>query len=132
VRGVAVAIGLKIPDNAAYTAQVTLQRMGIAVAGVERTDILLFDDGDPAERRRQVAADESLFNPNKHRLIAVDAPTPRSGEVWIAELEDAPRSPRRITGWRLFDERGEPAPRAVVQSAVEALLCNPAIERATY
>jgi hypothetical protein len=37
-----VAVGLKIPDNAAYTALVALRRLGVAVERVERSEIWFF------------------------------------------------------------------------------------------
>ena len=39
-----VAIGLKIPDNTAFTAAVALRRLGIAVERVERSEIWFFED----------------------------------------------------------------------------------------
>lgn len=131
-----VAIGLKIPDNTAYTAKVTLQRLGVDVQRVERSDIVRFEnDEDPAELRARVERDESIFNPNKHRITVLPNPRPRAGEVWIetigAESTVARMPARRYVGWRLF-AGDAPAPRATLDAAVTSLLCNPAIERAIY
>ena len=132
----AVAIGLKIPDNSAYTALVTLQRLGVDVQRVERNDIVHFAEGDPASLRTIVERDESLFNPNKHRVMVLQRILPRAGEVWIETLDGltsvAGIKARRYVGWRLFAADGNPVPRETVGAAVEALLCNPAIERAHY
>lgn len=117
----AVAINLKIPDNAAYTALVTLRRLGIAVAGVERSQIVRSADVAAVE------ADESLYNPNKHRVTVLEADAPRAGEVWIVQ-DDA----ERPVGWRLYSAPGVPAGLDVLTQAAERLLCNPAIERAIF
>ena len=44
----AVAINLKIPDNAAYTALVTLRRLGVDVDRVERSEMV----GSPSRPSR--------------------------------------------------------------------------------
>ena len=131
-----VAIGLKIPDNSAYTAMVTLRRLGIEVARVERNDILRFEnEQETAELRAHIERDEAVFNPNKHRISVLTSPKPRPGEVWIETIGDetivAGMPARRYVGWRLFSGDSH-APRAVLDAAVESLLCNPAIERAIY
>ena len=131
-----VAIALKIPDNSAYTAKVTLQRLGVEVQRVERSDIVRFENDENAEElRARVERDESIFNPNKHRITMLPSPSPRTGEVWIetigAESRVARMPARRYVGWRLF-AGDAPAPRATLDAAVQALLCNPAIERAIY
>jgi hypothetical protein len=124
----AVAINLKIPDNAAYTALVTLRRLGIDVAGVERSQIVRFADApEPHVLVAAVQDDEALFNPNKHRVTVLDADAPRAGEVWIVQ-DDADRP----VGWRLYSAPGVPASLSVLTQAAERLLCNPAIERAIY
>lgn len=110
-----IAISLKIPDNEAFSALQALRRAGVPVARIERSEI--YDDGLRTETR---------FNANKHVCCAA-GPQPRAGEVWIEEL-DAP--PGHRTAWRLFDDAGSPVARAVAARAAEALLCNPAIERA--
>jgi hypothetical protein len=125
----AIAIGLKIPDNAAYTALVTLRRLGIALSRVERNHIWLFDDeGDTAALVRRVQSDETVFNPNTHHLRVLESNAPRPGELWIEPLTPAAQGPASVA-WRLFDERG-PARHAVLTAAADRLLCNPAIERA--
>jgi hypothetical protein len=124
----AVAVNLKIPDNAAYTALVTLRRLGIDVAGVERSQIVRFADApEPDVLVAAVESDESLYNPNKHRVTVLHADAPRPGEVWIVQ-DDADRP----VGWRLYIAPGMPASLDVLTQAAERLLCNPAIERAIY
>ncbi|MGR4064908.1 MAG: hypothetical protein ACLQPV_05620 [Vulcanimicrobiaceae bacterium] len=127
----AVAIGLKIPDNEAYTACAALRRLGVDVDRVERSEVRLVDDGgDPAALRARIETDESVFNPNKHALTVLEGLEPRAGEVWIEELEA--RVPRCFVGWRLLDATGQPVPRQAVVTAAERLLCNPAIENARF
>jgi hypothetical protein len=124
----AVAINLKIPDNAAYTALVTLRRLGIELARLERAEIVRFDDApDPATLMAAVERDESLFNPNKHRVTVLDTDGPRPGEVWIVQDND-----NRPVGWRLYSSPDLPADRAILAQAAERLLCNPAIERTIF
>jgi hypothetical protein len=41
-------------------------------------------------------------------------------------------SAKRFVAWRLFGADGAPLPAAGVQAAANALLCNPAIERAVF
>jgi hypothetical protein len=125
----AVAIGLKIPDNAAYTARVALRRLGVDVARVERSEIWFFDESDDAVLERRIVDDETIFNPNKHRLTLLDRSVPRSGEVWIEPLSPASRGAAAV-GWRLFDANGKPVARAILDAAIARLLCNPAIDRA--
>jgi phosphoribosylformylglycinamidine (FGAM) synthase PurS component len=129
----AIAISLKIPDNAAYTTLVALQRLGIAIEGVDRSDIYMFDDaGDVASLVDRVKADERIFNPNKHRLTVLETDEPRRGETWIARTQDGVAQRDRFVGWRLFDAQGEPVAQAVLASAADRLLCNPAIEQALF
>jgi hypothetical protein len=134
---VAVAIALKIPDNAAYTAAVALRGLGLAVGRVERSEIWFFDDGgDSHALLESVEADETIFNPNKHVATILARPAPRAGEVWIESLEDVSRPERSgraaAIAWRLLDARGAPLDAGGLRAAVERLLCNPAIERAVY
>lgn len=136
----AVAIGLKIPDNTAYTALVALRRLGVAVEGVERNEIFFFDDdGDVDALVRRVKADETIFNPNKHRLEVLAQAAPRPGELWIEPLEppsslDSARGDvlgRAIAvAWRLTDAHGLPLRSQLLAAAADRLLCNPAIDRA--
>ena len=124
-----VAISLKIPDNTAYTALVALRRLGVAVERVERSELYFFDgvhDTDALAER--VVADETIFNPNKHRLRVRDGDGPERGEVWIEPLVTAKAGPAAIA-WRLLDDRGAPVARGALAAAVERLLCNPAIDR---
>lgn len=129
----AVAIGLKIPDNTAFTAAVALRRLGVGVERVERSEIRFFDDGDdvPALIER-ITADETIFNPNKHRVTVLDEATPRSGEVWIELLEPGHPGRPGATAWRLSGSHDAALDREALRAAVERLLCNPAIERAVY
>ncbi len=124
----AVAISLKIPDNTAYTALVTLRRLCVDVARLERSEVYFYESDDAAALAARVRADETIFNPNKHRLAVLDETRPRAGEVWIEPL--AAHERHAVTAWRLFDESGAPAGRAVLDAAIERLLCNPAIDRA--
>jgi phosphoribosylformylglycinamidine (FGAM) synthase PurS component len=143
----AVAIELKIPDNEAYTALTALRRLGLSVDRVERREIWhLADAGDPETLAERVRANATIFNPNKHRLEVLDRRAPRSGEVWIDEAGEhdevrehlggtsivGVRGASRSIGWRLRAPGGAPVTRDVLVSAVEGLLCNPAIEKAHY
>jgi len=139
-----VAIRLKIPDNEAFTALVTLQRLGVPITRLERADIWLFETETQEGFLDAVQANETLFNPNKHDLTELSQPRPHEGEVWIEELGEDPglrarlggkmisgvRSARRFTGWRLVGQTGVPADDPVRRAAADLLLCNPAIERA--
>jgi hypothetical protein len=122
---IAVSISLKIPDNAAYTALVALRRLGVAAERVVRSEVLFYPDEDSETLAIRVMNDETVFNPNKHRVSVLDSNKPRPGEVWILPFDGG-----RATAWRLFDAKGLPVEDAVLQAAVDRLLCNPAIERA--
>ena len=143
----AVAISLKIPDNAAYTALTSLRRLGVGVARVERSEIWdVEDDGDAGTFATRIESNESIFNPNKHRLAVLERPSPRAGEVWIEELGRhnevrehlggkpiaGIRNARRYVGWRLLQDDGSAAPRETIERAAQQLLCNSAIERSIY
>ena len=83
----AIAITLKSPDNAAYTALVALRKLGVHVERIERAEIRCFEeDTDTAALTARIESDETVFNPNKHRLTILDRCAPRSGEVWIEPL----------------------------------------------
>lgn len=124
----AVAVNLKIPDNAAYTALVTLRRLGLDLARVERAQIVRDESAPSAQAlAAQVERDESLYNPNKHRVTALASDAPRAGEVWIVQDDDD-----RPVAWRLYSTPGVPASRELLVQAAERLLCNPAIERAVF
>ncbi len=144
----AFEIRLAIPDNEAYTALATLQRLGVACAGIARTDIHVFgadDVADTADLEAQLKTIASIFNPNKHRLRAREEPRPRAGEVWISSAEvpavhervtiggvelRGVRTAWRATSWRLLDSAGKDVPEPILDQAVETLLCNPAFQRA--
>jgi phosphoribosylformylglycinamidine (FGAM) synthase PurS component len=142
-----VAIVLKIPDNAAYTALTALRRSGLNVERVERSEVWqLEDSGSPATLAERVRANATIFNPNKHRLEVLERESPRLGETWIDEIGDHDEvrehlggttiagvsRARRSIGWRLRGPGGKPVTRETLVEAVEKLLCNPAIEKARY
>jgi hypothetical protein len=133
----AVAIGLKIPDNTAFTATVALRRLGIAVERVERSEIWFFEDEGSGLIER-IEADETIFNPNKHCVTVLAEAVPRSGEVWIEPLDQVTLGPskgggeRAAIAWRLFGSDEASLDRESLRAAAERLLCNPAIERAVY
>ncbi|HEY1729629.1 MAG TPA: hypothetical protein VGG22_14725 [Candidatus Baltobacteraceae bacterium] len=144
----AFEIRLAIPDNEASTALATLRRLGIACAGIARTDIHVFglDDGSSAiDLETQLKTIATIFNPNKHRLGTREEPRPRAGEVWISSADVPPvhervmiggvelrgvRTAWRATSWRLLDSAGKDVPEPILDQAVETLLCNPAFQRA--
>ena len=142
----AFEVVLTIPDNEAYTALVALQRLGIACAGVKRADVWTFDVEERAadDLEASVRDIETIFNPNKHRLVPLENAKPQSGEVWIGEEALArPGGPvtiagrtlggvaavHRYTAWRLEDSEGRPVAAAELNRAVATLLCNPAFQR---
>ncbi len=139
------AVSLTIPDNEAFTALETLDRLGVPVARVVRADIWLFDaDTDAGDATgdlaRTVASIETIHNPNKHRLAERASDRPASGEVWIAPLDEAPArlvagrsipgvlAIRRRTAWRLLDDSGRDVAPTTLDRAVETFLCNPAFQ----
>jgi hypothetical protein len=128
----AVAIGLKIPDNAAYTALTTLRRLGIDVALVERNEIVHVDAPNALEAAQMVRDDESLFNPNKHRLAVLEEDRPREGEAWIERVLDPSNESSPVVAWRLYAGPARPVSRETLVSACERLLCNSAVERAIF
>jgi hypothetical protein len=107
---------------------VALRRLGVNVDRIERSDIRFFDDGESVDALvKRVTANETIFNPNKHRITVLDDAVPRAGEVWIEPLSGAVH---RAVAWRLFGAEGAPVAREVLDEAIERLLCNPAIDRA--
>ncbi len=136
-----VAIRLKVPDNTAFTALVALQRLGVEVARVRRAEVWLLDDaGEASTLVQRVCADETIFNPQLHEVELRHESSPRAGELWVREAPPADNSTRiagvkeasRVISWTLSDSRDIPAPRAVLEQACDALLCNPAIEEAEF
>ncbi|MDP9104420.1 MAG: hypothetical protein M3N49_00570 [Candidatus Eremiobacteraeota bacterium] len=138
------AVTLTIPDNEAFTALETLDRLGIPVARVVRADIWLFEADDAAgDLASTIASIETIHNPNKHRLAERESDRPAPGEVWIASRDEAPvssvagrpisgvRGIRRRTAWRLLDDSGRDVAPAALDRAVETFLCNPAFQVAT-
>jgi hypothetical protein len=135
------AVSLTIPDNEAFTAFETLARLGIPVGRVVRADVWQFELDGPADGLAQtVASLETIFNPNKHRLVERTADRPEPGEVWIAPRDETPatrvagrplagvRAIRRRIAWRLLDESGADVPSDVRTRAIETFLCNPAFQ----
>jgi hypothetical protein len=144
-----VEVRLSIPDNEALTAFATLQRLGVSLGSLERSDLYRVDVDD--EHAPALAAElracEGIFNLNKHALREREGEAPGAGEVWVDEFGSRPhtgtvtisgrtlagvRSLERFTAWRLLDPGGTPADRDVVSSAARALLCNPAFQRARF
>src|SRR5215469_15324015 len=138
-----IAITLKIPDNAAYTALTALQRLGFDVARVERSEVWVVEDsGEASDFLERISHNETIFNLNKHRITDLGIDQPRPGEVWVSEngSHDETRehlggktipgikSARRYVGWRMVTPAGAPVEPDVIRSAAERLLCNPAVE----
>jgi len=144
----AFAISLVIPDNEASTALATLQRLGVECAGISRAAIHVFgtdESVEPSQLERTLRTVATVYNPNKHRLRPLPKARPEAGEVWIAASEAPQRRERVVVGgvelsgvhevwqatsWRLLDAEGRTVPPAVLDRAVETLLCNPAFQRA--
>ncbi len=145
---------LTIPDNEAETALATLRRLGVELGDLRRSDLyrVELDSDREDETIAALRGLETIFNPNKHALHVRSETTPRPGEVWIddpsreatkagAENHAAVRvggvelpgvhQIERFTAWELIDTEGVPAPPELVKCATEALLCNPAFQRAT-
>ena len=141
------AVTLTIPDNEAFTALETLERLGVPVARVMRADIWQFDadadaaaEGAAGDLAVAIASNETIHNPNKHRLAERESDRPVPGEVWIASRDEAPtrlvagrsipgvRAIRRRTAWRLLDDSGRDVAPAALDRAVETFLCNPAFQ----
>jgi len=144
----AFEIRLAIPDNEAYTALATLRRLAIECEGIVRADVHVFgadDDVNPEALGRVLTTIATIYNPNKHRMRALDDPRPKPGEVWVTSNEmpgprdrvvvggvelDGVRTAWRATSWRLLDGGGRDVPTEVLDRAVETLLCNSAFQRA--
>jgi len=144
----AFAVRLVIPDNEAYTALVTMQRLGIPCERVARATVHVFGLDEEAtgdELEGLVPTIATIFNPNKHRLHVLAAPRPAHGEVWITPREipkprdevilggvrlPGVRTAWQATAWRLQDAAGADVAAEVLDRAVETLLCNPAFQRA--
>jgi phosphoribosylformylglycinamidine (FGAM) synthase PurS component len=145
-----VEIGLSIPDNEARTALATLQRLGVPLTGLERSDLYRFDVED---ERAKALVDalrgfETIFNPNKHVLRVRATGRPGAGEVWVDErgsettaadggtvsIGGRPlpgvRAYERFKAWRVAGRDGTAADDATVTAATETLLCNAAFQKA--
>jgi hypothetical protein len=141
---------LAIPDNEARTALSTLQRLGIGLQALERSDLYRCDVDDAAapDLAATFGGLETLYNPNKHVLRVRESARPGPGEVWIDEIEPARERPsgefvriagrtlcgvrslERFTAWRLTATPGTPAADDVVTAATDMLLCNAAFQKA--
>jgi len=144
-----IAIHSVVPDNTAYTALVTLRRLGYAeLTQVERSEIFSLDvDGQPSGASAivtQLSHAEVIFNPNKHRLsFSVANGAVDGAALWEALVTDrdddttglvrllrgpfgisALRSLKRGVAWRLHGAKS-PAPQARVEWACRELLANP-------
>jgi hypothetical protein len=145
-----IEIALTIPDNEALTALATLRRLGVAADALVRADLYRCDVADDRanDLPQTLRGFETIFNPNKHVMRAREGDSPLAGEVWIDEIvrASAPdsgavrisgralesvRSLERFTAWRLFAAPGVPVTPAVLDAATDALLCNPAFQKAT-
>jgi hypothetical protein len=140
----AYVITLTIPDNEAYTALTTLNRMGLPVESAVRSDVWIatVDGGHAEALDGTICTIETIYNPNKHRIdVRADA-RPRPGEVWITALDETPaitvagrtvagvRGIVHRTAWRLLDRHGADVPASVLDRATESFLCNPAFQKA--
>jgi hypothetical protein len=140
----AYVVTLTIPDNEAFTALTTLNRMGLPVAAAVRSDVWVATVERPhiAALDATIGTIETIYNPNKHRLEVRDDAHPRPGEVWITARDETPaitvagrtvdgvRGIVRRTAWRLLDEQGADVPAGVLDRATESFLCNPAFQKA--
>lgn len=147
---VAFSVELTIPDNEAYTALVTLVRLGVRVRGLDRAEIWLFeaDSGVAAALEPTIRSVETIFNPNKHVLRRLERAAPRPGELWVGERDEGQAPPahreivlagrrlagvyraKRYKGWRLWESEGVPAATQTLAAASETLLCNSAFQEA--
>ena len=140
----AYVITLTIPDNEAFTAVTTLNRIGLPVDAAVRSDVWIASvDAEHATALDEtIRTIETIYNPNKHRLdVRADA-RPRPGEEWITALDETPaitvagrtvagvRGIVRRTAWRLLDQHGADVPASVLDRATESFLCNPAFQKA--
>jgi hypothetical protein len=138
------AVRLTIPDNEAFTALETLQRIGIPVGAIRRADMWTFDvDATVGDALAgTIAGIETVFNPNKHEMVERPASRPLDGEVWIAGHEEVAVTAlgpeplpgviavRRRVGWQLLDVTGRIVEPAVLERAIETFLCNSAFQKA--
>jgi phosphoribosylformylglycinamidine (FGAM) synthase PurS component len=145
-----VEIVLTIPDNEAETALETLRRLGLDVAHLSRADVYRIELDPRCEQATLEALRdlETIYNPNKHRLVVRSQASPQAGELWIDEPRESGASSQpvqiagrtlpgvhrieRLAAWRLADEQGKAAPRETLERASDLLLCNPAFQRVQY
>jgi hypothetical protein len=151
----AYEVRLTIPDNAAFTARATLDRLGLGMEELTRAEIYLFDVDDACVAALDAAVPtiETIYNPNKHVFRIRDA-VPEAGELWVgnrpAQGGPSPvpkqepmqafriagrslagvRSLERYVSWR-FRRRGAAAPPELVLVAAESLLANAAYQNVT-
>jgi phosphoribosylformylglycinamidine (FGAM) synthase PurS component len=146
-----IEVALAIPDNEARTALATLRRLGVELAALERADLYRCDvaEADAERLVETLRTCETVYNPNKHVLRVRADGRPGPGEVWIDEIGGGNPPPaggpvsiagrplagvrtlERFTAWRLFTGPEAPAGPALVSTATETLLCNPAFQKAT-
>jgi hypothetical protein len=140
----AYVITLTIPDNEAFTALTTLNRMGLPVDAAVRSDVWIasVDAEHAAALDGTIRTIETIYNPNKHRLDVRSDARPLPGEVWITAHDETPaitvagrtvagvHGIVRRTAWRLLDQNGADVPASVLDRATESFLCNPAFQKA--
>ena len=135
------AVSLTIPDNEAFTALETLDRLGVPVARVVRADIWLFDAdearGRPRERDRlerdhpqpeQAPAGRAGLRPAGARRGMDRLARRSSGTPGCGAFDPRRAAIRRRTAWRLLDDSGRDVAPAALDRAVETFLCNPAFQ----
>ena len=144
-----VEIVLTIPDNEAYTALTTLQRLGVEITDLRRADVWRFETQASQEAAliERVRTLETIYNPNKHKLRVLKHEAPEPGETWIDEPgcgaierpvrisgRELPGVSRavRYTGWRLFVGEGIPAPPEIVQRAVATFTLSSRVSKGNH
>jgi hypothetical protein len=123
-----------IPDNEGRTAFSVLRRLGVGLTRLERAVLLVCENHvDQQAAAESVRADESIFNANIHALQVADLQKPAAGEVWVeSDIPDIVQieglgNVRRLTAWGIHGSAGAAEP-AIVEQALQLLLCNPAVQ----
>ena len=90
---------------------------------MERSEIVRVEARSDDEAAQLVRDDETLFNPNKHRLTVLEGDEPRAGEVWIEQDDGRARSDGASTRNRRASRGARTArmPRANAYSAIPPL-----------